>query len=261
MKLSDRFSFPFPKPKKKAEEEAGSQSGALDPKQVVPQRALVRLDLNNEEEIGIPPASAAADASGPDLDPTPLPTPPADLPLHLRNPGPPPRVPRNADLTTYGRTSYRLREIRHDYTNRRPLLWACAAIGLFLLFLLMVVKPQNRLLDNPVAVEPTPIVANVSAGSSSSARPTVVTVAATEQFGVVLTPEGLVLEEARNGATVVDRFKQYSVLNFQRKNSAGWYQLKGGSGWISAATIRLYPSEQAANDARREFESRVSSKP
>lgn len=231
-------------------------------------QALARLDPEDEPVIGprpvIPAASGSADASGhePEQEPAPpAPIPLAEIPLYLRNPGPPPRLPRNADFTSYGRTSYRLNSVQRGY-NRRPLLWACAVIGVAILYVLLIVKPQNRLLEDPVAIEPTPIVARIT-GSAAELTPTLGPVPTDEQFGLVTVPEGLVVEEPSLGASPVEKVKQYTVLTFQRKSTAGvgWYQLKGGKGWISALSVKAYPSEQTALAAKQELESKTSSKP
>ena len=79
---------------------------------------------------------------------------PPPLPLYLQDPGPPPRLPRNMNLRKFDRASYQFKAVGGGRPNYRPLLWACAVVGLLILFLLMVVKIQNRPADLPAT--PTP---------------------------------------------------------------------------------------------------------
>ncbi len=179
--------------------------------------------------------------------PTAYPTAP-EPPLYLRNPGPPPRLPRNTNVTNFGRSSFRLRNSGSARPNYVPHLVVCAIVGLVLLFVLIVIKPQNRSVDSNPAANRT------SARATPNLTPVITAVPVAETFALVNVPEGLVLEEPRAGAGRVQILDQYTLLAFQRKSTAGWYQLKGGSGWINAQSVKTYPNEEAAWSAKREAE-------
>jgi hypothetical protein len=183
----------------------------------------------------------------------PVAPPVAEVPLYLRNPGPPPRLPRNRDVKSLGRTSYRFQEVKFDYTNRRGLLYACAVIGIILLFVLTVLKPQDR----KVVVSQLGASASGAMEVMPTKKPVYTAVASTEQYAVVNAAAGFVLEEPRDGAIQIQNLSQFTYIALQKKSDAGWYQLKGGAGWIKASSIKTFGTEQAAWDFKRAEETKI----
>ncbi len=235
----------------------------------IPAQALARIEPATIETPEAAPAFAppsfSADAGGneppqPYTPPPPI-APVEDVPLYLRDPGPPPRLPRKMDFTSNGQTSYRLREVRHGYINRRPLLWACAIIGLVVLYLLIVAKVQNRPAESQNSLEPTPIVTRALRPTTD---PRLISnpLPSDEQFGMVFGQDGLILEEPRVGATTVEVLRPGSVVAFMRKSESGlgWYQLKNGTGWISLLSVKTFPTEDAALRAKRDYEAKITPK-
>jgi hypothetical protein len=203
----------------------------------------------------IPPAHTQSAPLALPVQNAPVPYQDANMPLYLRNPGPPPKLPRNADLTGVGRSSYRFRGIgsNGDY---RVLLIGCAAIGLIMLFILVVLRPQDNIKVQSVSV-PAGAVAVATATFAPTSTPNVPNVVTnvdkTEQFALVVAKEGIVLEEARDGSAKMQTLQQYTILNLERKSSRGWYELKGG-GWIKASSIKLYGDIEATWAAKRDLE-------
>lgn len=192
--------------------------------------------------------------TNPDMGANNIPVaPPAEVPLYLRNPGPPPRLPRNLEVKSLGRTSYRFQEVQYGYANRRTMLYVCAVIGIILLFVLVVLKPQDR------KIEVSDL--GASAGQALNPEPTKKTVYSPipplEQFAVVTDAAGFVLEEPRDGAIQVQNLSQFTYIAFQKKSDDGWYQLKGGAGWLKASSVKVFGTEQAAWDFKRAEEAKI----
>jgi hypothetical protein len=207
-----------------------------------------------EEALQNPPLDAFEINTDVDVENIPVtPPPPAELPLYLRNPGPPPRLPRNPEVKSLGRTSYRFREVQFGYANHRVLLYACAVIGIILLFVIIVLKPQDRKVEISLLAD--------SAGGALNPEPTKKPVYSVipplEQFAVVTDVAGFVLEEPRDGAIQVQNLSQFTYIAFQKKSDDGWYQLKGGTGWIKAASVKTFGTEQAAWDFKRTEEAKI----
>jgi hypothetical protein len=181
--------------------------------------------------------------------------PPAEPPLYLRNPGPPPKLPRNRKVTSLGRTSYRFQEVRFGYTNRRTLLYICAVIGIILLFVIIVIRPQNRKVENTLPLASA--ASTVTLAATPTPKPAVIIVPSTEQFAVVTATSGLVLEEPRVGAAQIQTLSQFTYIAFQRKSEDGWYQLKGGAGWIKASSVQVFATEKAAWDFKNSEEAKI----
>jgi hypothetical protein len=182
--------------------------------------------------------------------------PPAEPPLYLRNPGPPPKLPRNRNVTSLGRTSYRFQEVRFGYTNRRTLLYICAVIGIILLFVIIVIRPQDRKVENTLPVA-SAASTTATVAATPTPKPAVIIVPADEQFAVVTVTNGLVLEEPRDGSTQVQTLSQFTYIAFQRKSEDGWYQLKGGAGWIKASSVQVFATEKAAWDYKNSEEAKI----
>ena len=181
--------------------------------------------------------------------------PPAETPLYLRNPGPPPKLPHNRNVTSLGRTSYRFQEVRFGYTNRRTLLYICAVIGIILLFVIVVIRPQDRKVENSLPLASASSTITVSA--TPTPKPSIILVPANEQFAVVTAATGLVLEEPRDGSTQIQTLSQFTYIAFQRKSEDGWYQLKGGAGWIKASSVQVFATEKAAWDYKNSEEAKI----
>lgn len=256
MALSKPDSVPFLNPEKTGKiPPAGPDQSGLQEQIVAkpPQQALARLqpeaDLTQPSlEVSLPLAPELSSPPSTLLAPPPeqVATPP---PLYLRNPGPPPRLPRNWNVNNLGRSSYRFREIGPGKANRRPLLWLCALLGIGLLYVLLVMQPQRQVQTNFFSE------ANQAAQPAVTVPKSVLSpVGATEQYALVMEAEGKVLEEPRSEASQVQTLKKYTFIALQRKHSGGWYQLKGGSGWIASTAIKTYPTEEAAWKVKRELE-------
>lgn len=243
-----------------------NQPEALKTGKTYSNRSKLSPDTEQSETLALVPFATPADGSADDNTIPPavgalaLPvqtaaTPYQDAPLYLRNPGPPPKLPRNADLTGVGRSSYRFQGVRTsgDY---RTLLIACAVVGLILLFILAVLRPQDNLKIPAVSV-PVGVVAQPTATFAPTSTPNIPNVVTnvdkTEQFGLIVAKEGLVMEEPRDGAAKMQTLQQYTILNLERKSSRGWYEIKGG-GWIKAASLKLFPDIEATWAAKRDLE-------
>lgn len=165
-----------------------------------------------------------------------------EIPLYMRNPGPPPRLPHNRAVKSLGRTSYRFQQVQFGYANHRKLLYICAAIGIILLFVLVVIRPQDRKVEISSANAAT----SSATEPTSTKKPVYTLVSVTEQYAIVTDVAGFVLEEPRDGSIQVQNLNQFTLVGLQRKSDDGWFQLKGGTGWIKAASVKIFPTEQAA---------------
>lgn len=233
-----------------------------EPEQITrPFKALARVEPTVEE-----PAVAQAETTGePFVNPPlediatntnvnlmPVVLPP-EVPLYLRNPGPPPRLPRNQNVKSLGRTSYRFQEVKFGYSNRRALLYICAVIGIILLFVLIVLKPQDRKIE----VSGAAVSASGTLGPVPTRKPSFTAVSSAEQFAIVTDVAGFVLEEPRDGAVQVQNLSQFTYIAFQKKSDNGWYQLKGGIGWIKASAVKVFETEKAAWDFKNSEEAKI----
>lgn len=258
MALSNRSTSPIPLFKHPIQNEESDRIDADQPTMSL--KALARIEPSKTEEeeapeepaflsdtaeittVNPPIADFTTDTTA-ILNPNPALLPatlPPEVPVFMRNPGPPPRLPHNREVKSLGRTSYRFQQVQYGYANHRKLLYICAAIGLILLFVIVVIRPQDRKVE----------FSNVASATSTTAEPTkkpvYTVVAEDEQFAVVNDPVGFVLEEPRDGSIQVQNLNQYTLVGLQRKSDDGWFQVKGGTGWIKAASIKIFPTEQAA---------------
>jgi hypothetical protein len=237
-----------------------------------PLRALARIEPAREEpefqaevreeDLQNPPLAAFEMNTDTEAENIPVAPPaPAEMPLYLRNPGPAPRLPRNLEVKSLGRTSYRFQEVQFGYANRRVLLYACAVIGIILLFVIIVLKPQDRKVEVSFLADSAGGALNPAIGASNSEptikRPVYSAIPPLEQFAVVTDVAGFVLEEPRDGAMQVQNLSQFTYIAFQKKSDDGWYQLKGGAGWIKAASVKTFGTEQAAWDFKRGEEAKI----
>lgn len=180
--------------------------------------------------------------------------PPAEIPLYLRNPGPPPKLPRNRSVKSLGRTSYRFQQVQFGYNNHRTLLYICAVIGIILLFVIIVIRPQDRKVEINV---PVASAADSTVDPTATRKPSFMLVPSNEQFAVVTDVAGFVLEEPHDGAMQIQNLSQFTYIAFQRKSDDGWYQLKGGTGWIKASSVKVFGSEKAAWDYKNSEEAKI----
>ncbi len=256
MELSNRITLPYVniQPKLSPEKEQGlDQETAREPQL----QALARLEQITDPELTAVPLAQplAGPALTVSLPTSPSMIPPAQpqaVPIYLRDPGPPPGLPRNRNVQTIGRMSYRLNRAERNSSRYRNLLWACAFSGLVLLLVLVVFQPQNRPVSSPQLNET--IIAAEAGLIAANNRPTVRPVPLAEQFAVVITGQGLVLDEPHDKALSVQNLAQYTFIAFQRKTNTAWYQLKGGFGWIKAGQVKTFETEEAAWEFKRASE-------
>ncbi len=179
---------------------------------------------------------------------------PAEVPLYMRNPGPPPKLPRNLNVKSLGRSSYRFQQVQFGYTNRRTQLYICALIGIILLFVIIVIRPQDRKVENNI---PVAVAANSTVDPAVTKKPFYSLVTNNEQFAVVTDAAGFVLEEPHDGAMQIQNLSQFTFIALQRKSDDGWYQLKGGAGWIKASSVTVFPSEETAWGFKNSEEAKI----
>ncbi len=258
MALSNRSTSPHPLFNHSSQ---GEKENPLvtEPEQITrPLKALARVEPASEEPVyqaktaDEPFVNPPLDdvAANTDFMPVVL---PAEVPVYLRNPGPPPRLPRNSNVKSLGRTSYRFQEVKFGYSNSRTLLYICALIGVVLLFVLLVLKPQDR----KVEVSGLGASASGTTGPVTTRKPAFTAVASDEQFAIVTDVAGFVLEEPRDGAIQVQNLSQFTYIAFQKKSDDGWYQLKGGTGWLKASSVKTFSTDQAAWDFKRTEEAKI----
>ncbi|HEX2912937.1 MAG TPA: hypothetical protein VH186_19175 [Chloroflexia bacterium] len=174
---------------------------------------------------------------------------PVELPLYLRDPGPPPKLPRRLEVRFADHASYRIRGVDRTNTHRK-LLWSAAALGVVLLFVLIVIKPQNKpILSFNSQTQASVIGTDIAINQET--KPVISDVQPYEQFGVVTVSQVMVREEPDNNSTAIKSLSRMDYTAFKRKISTGWYLLKDGTGWIEASAVQTYQTEQEARDAAK----------
>ncbi len=231
-------------------------SSSLQPTSTAPRsqssQSLTTLDTTAAPPTVINDPQPSLPATGPLENGSP---PPA--PLYLQNPGPPPRLPRNRNVNNLGRSSYRYKGTASGQANYRWLLWVCATLGLVILYLLLVVKIQNRTVNGP-AIENYPESYSTTPQTTGQAFETV---GPGEQFALVVASQARVREEPSNEARTIQNLQRYTLVALQNRVPGGWYQLKGGSGWLMAASLELYPDSDKAWTAKRRYEAATTPAP
>lgn len=182
---------------------------------------------------------------------------PEEVPIFLRNPGPPPKMPRNSELLGAGRNSYRFREIRASAGDYKWWLLSCAIAGLILLGILAIGKPQKNIVVSlpnlPIAPVAAPT-ATVAPSPTTNSPIVLLPIAPGEQYALVVAQEGVVLEEPKDNAAQMQVYARYTVLSLTRKTNRDWYEIKGSIGWIKASALKFYPDIDSAWAAKREIE-------
>lgn len=186
---------------------------------------------------------------------------PEEVPVFLRNPGPPPKMPRNSELLGAGRNSYRFREIRAGAGDYKWWLLGCVVAGLILLAVLAIGKPQKNIVVSLPSLPLAPVAAPTAtiAPSPTANGPIVLLpISPGEQYALVVAQEGIVLEEPKDNAAQMQVYARYTVLSLARKTNRDWYEIKGSIGWIKASALKFYPDIDSAWAAKREIEGTTS---
>lgn len=92
------------------------------------------------------------------------------------------------------------------------------------------------------AIIPTPAPTTVPTPAPSSS---VVTVAATEKWAMVIVPSANIYTIPVESGNVTQKLRQNTLVAFDKKSSSGWYMLAGG-GWIKQVEVKIFPDQQAA---------------
>jgi hypothetical protein len=143
------------------------------------------------------------------------------------------------------RFAYRIHSVRPDTRNLRAGLFVAALLGIAVLGFLMF---------NKLNLSTTAVQADVGTGLSqalSEPTPTIAieAVPKAEAWGVVAVLEAQVYANPDGTGLPVQKLNRWTLLAFEKKSSNGWYMLFGGSGWINGSQVKVYPTDQRANEA------------
>ncbi len=170
---------------------------------------------------------------------------------------PPKPVGWNPDRSS-DRFAYRISSVRRDTTALRNGLLLAAVLGIGVLGWLVFNKltiSSNKMEQELAAISAASLSAIPTAAPTISISPLL----AAEAWAVVTSLEAPIFATPDNSGVPTQKLKRWTLLAFEKKSSNGWYRLFGGSGWVQAAQVKTYATEQSANDAIAQARSQATS--